>query len=221
VFSSREALDVVVAGLRDREHRLRDAKAALADLQARRPGKVSYKGLLPALRRGLEDWRGLLHGDVAETRRLLRMLFTGRLVLTPRLEPAGRWYEFSAPTRYASLLRGIVPMATGSVAGSGAKPASVVIVDVRLRVAEEDQNRVLVELRAADGDRRGGDELIGLAVEFEEANLGHAVTTLPLEQGDLRDRDVDDRGLEGRNPEQILIGVGSEDTRESLDLQIG
>src|SRR5262249_57564489 len=54
------------------------------------------------------------------------------------------------------------------VAGSGAKPASVVIVDVRLRVAEEDQNRVLVELRAADGDRRGGHELIRPSLHLHE-----------------------------------------------------
>src|SRR5215471_1704170 len=50
------------------------------------------------------------------------------------------------------------------VAGSGANHASLVIVDVRFGVPEEDQDRVLVELGATDGDRWRGNELLGLAV---------------------------------------------------------
>src|SRR5262252_5419006 len=71
--------------------------------------------------------------------------------------------------------------------------SSFTIVDVRVGVSEEDENRVLVELGATDSSRRCGNKLIRLTVEFEQTNLGHTVVALPLVQRDLRHRDVDDR----------------------------
>ncbi len=117
LFAGQGALATVSAGLREGEQRLGDVRRALADLQHARPGNLSFKGLRPALRRELDDWQGLLRGDTAHARQLLRTVLTGRVVLEPKLLPSGRFYEYRAPTSYRKLLSGIIP-ARGSVAGS-------------------------------------------------------------------------------------------------------
>src|SRR2546422_4399655 len=44
---------------------------------------------------------------------------------------------------------------------------------------------------------------------------------LPLENRDLRDRDVRDWCLEGGDPDQGLVAVGPKDGRKGLDLELG
>src|SRR5207244_5388029 len=100
-------------------------------------------------------------------------------------------------------------------------PSVVVLVDVGQGESDEDQDRVLVELRATRGDRRRVDDGVGLAVELVEPKLGDPPIALPLEERDLRNRDVHHRSLERGNAEQGLVVVGAEDAREGLDPEIG
>jgi hypothetical protein len=56
----------------------------------------------------VEAWGALLRGNPVEARPILRQLLAGRLVLTPRALPAGRFYEFSGTATYGGLLSGVV-----------------------------------------------------------------------------------------------------------------
>jgi hypothetical protein len=56
----------------------------------------------------LEGWDALLRRNPVEARPILRQLLVGRLVLTPRQLPEGRFYEFSATATYGELLSGVV-----------------------------------------------------------------------------------------------------------------
>ena len=60
------------------------------------------------LRECLEDWQGLPRSNPIEAWRILRRLLVGRLVLTPKQLPAGRFYEFTATATSGELLSGVV-----------------------------------------------------------------------------------------------------------------
>src|SRR5215470_13310679 len=111
------------------------------------------------------------------------------------------------------------PASTQPAQKTGQTRSSFTIVDVRVGISEEDENRVFVELGATDSSRRCGNKLISLTVEFEQTNLGHTVVALPLVERDLRHRDVDERSLKGWNPKQIIVRVGAEDACEGFDPQ--
>src|SRR5262249_27273696 len=55
----------------------------------------------------LEDWQELLEGEPAPARQLLRKLFVGRLVWTPRADATGGWYDYAVDTSYGRLLAGV------------------------------------------------------------------------------------------------------------------
>ncbi len=64
--------------------------------------------LRATIRTLLEDWQGLLRSIPTEARPILRQLLVGRLVLTPKQLPIGRFYEFTGTATYGALLSGVV-----------------------------------------------------------------------------------------------------------------
>jgi hypothetical protein len=54
----------------------------------------------------LAEWRRLLRGSTLQARAVLQRILAGRLVFTPRAD--GQGYDFSGPTRFDKLFRGIV-----------------------------------------------------------------------------------------------------------------
>jgi hypothetical protein len=121
VFAGGGSVASVVAGLKARERRLSDVRAALKGLGAAGAGSA-YENVLPDLQRALADWPGLLDQETAHARQLLRKVFTSRVALTPQVRPDGRFYEFSVHASYGGLLRGLVPV-NAYVAGSLPEPA--------------------------------------------------------------------------------------------------
>lgn len=64
------------------------------------------------MRRGLHDlltdWQGLLEGEPAQARQILRKLLEGRVVMRPRVDGSGRFYDWCVTATYGRLLTGIV-----------------------------------------------------------------------------------------------------------------
>lgn len=53
-------------------------------------------------------WKQLLEGEPAQARQILRKLLEGRLVLRPRVDRTGRFYDWSATATYGRILTGVV-----------------------------------------------------------------------------------------------------------------
>src|SRR5439155_3618589 len=73
--------------LRTRQRRLDEVRAALAVDWPRHDARRAR----PALRAQLTDWQGLLAGEPAGARQVLRAVLEGRLALTPKITPNGRF----------------------------------------------------------------------------------------------------------------------------------
>lgn len=65
-------------------------------------------GLTAEIRAWLEDWQGLLEEEAAQARQVLRKVFVGRLMWTPRVEAESTWYDYAVQTSYSRILAGIV-----------------------------------------------------------------------------------------------------------------
>src|SRR5206468_11433967 len=109
-----------------RQARLSEVRATLRHLAGARP-RTDARAVLPALREQLTDWQGLLAGEPAGARQVLRMVLEGRLVLTPKITKQGRFYEWSGPATYGRLLAGVIGV-RGSVARSCYNRASTTTV---------------------------------------------------------------------------------------------
>jgi hypothetical protein len=105
VFAGGGSIASLGAGLKARERRLIDVRAALRTLSATRGGWAD-ENVLPDLQRPLADWQGLLHQETTHARQLLRKVFTSRIVLTPQIRPDGRFDEFAVHASYGRLLSG-------------------------------------------------------------------------------------------------------------------
>jgi site-specific DNA recombinase len=110
VAAAGEPLPSLRDRLRAGERRRAELLAQLEHLdglgRAARPGmSAELKGML---RERLTAWGTLLRSNPLEARPILRQLLVGRLVLTPRELPAGRFYEFTATATYGALVSGVV-----------------------------------------------------------------------------------------------------------------
>jgi hypothetical protein len=73
------------------------------------------------LRKGLDDWRGLLKRQMPFTRQILSHLLDGRIAWTPRRTEG--LYEIKGRVKFDQLLSGIV-VTQGMVAVRGFEPRS-------------------------------------------------------------------------------------------------
>ncbi len=109
-IAAGEALPTLVEALRVRERHRADLKARLEHVDGlERAGRPTLTtALRDQMRTRLESWGALLGRNPAEARPILRLLLTGRLVVTPRQLPDGRFYEFTGTATYGPLLSGVV-----------------------------------------------------------------------------------------------------------------
>jgi hypothetical protein len=109
-IASGEAPPTILEAMRARERRRGDLTAQLEHVDGlERTARPTMTAALRADLRGrLESWDALLRSNPIEARPVLRRLLVGRLVLTPRQLPAGRFYEFSGTATYGELLAGVV-----------------------------------------------------------------------------------------------------------------
>jgi len=70
------------------------------------------KAVRRELRDLLTDWQGLLEGEPAQARQILRKVLEGRLVMTPRQEADGRFYDWTATATYGRILGGVIGVTT-------------------------------------------------------------------------------------------------------------
>lgn len=110
VLASGDALPSVVDLLRARERERIERRAELALVQARQPGRrrLEPEALRAEIGHWLTAWHGLLEGDPAGARRLLRALLVSRLVWTPGHGADGVTYRYAARVSYGRLLAGVV-----------------------------------------------------------------------------------------------------------------
>ena len=100
----------LLEAMRARERRVVDLKAQLehVDGLARSEPPTLTAKVRAQIRARLQSWEALLRRNPNDARPTLRRLLVGRLTLTPRQLPAGRFYEFSAVATYGELLTGVV-----------------------------------------------------------------------------------------------------------------
>ena len=100
----------ILAALHERERR-RQALCAQLEHQdglGRAIRAIDSKGARRELRDLLTDWQGLLEGELAQARQILHMLLEGRVVMQPRIESIGKFYDWTATAAYGRLLAGVV-----------------------------------------------------------------------------------------------------------------
>lgn len=66
------------------------------------------KAVRRELRDLLTDWQGLLEGEPAQARQILRKLLEGRVVMQPRIDSTSRFYDWTATATYGRILTGVV-----------------------------------------------------------------------------------------------------------------
>jgi len=111
------AVPAVLEALRTRERRRQDLLAHLEHLDGLATGRRAEGGDLKALlTRRLVDLHELLKRHPEQAREtVLRPLLTGRLVLTPREAPEGRFYDFAGVAAYGGLVAGIIGTRDGAI----------------------------------------------------------------------------------------------------------
>jgi len=60
------------------------------------------------LRARLSEWDGLLSREPVVARQIFRKLIDGRLKMTPRITPEGRFYDVEGRATYGRLLEGVI-----------------------------------------------------------------------------------------------------------------
>jgi hypothetical protein len=110
VLATGEALPSVIEALRARERQRAALEAELAAVRglAAAARDRDPRGLRGEIRGWLRDWQGLLEGEPAQARQVLRKLLVGRLVWTPTRDAAGVRYAYTASVSYDRVLAGIV-----------------------------------------------------------------------------------------------------------------
>jgi hypothetical protein len=103
-------LETLLTTLRERERRREQLRAQLAALDtARQVAGLDVGRMRKHLGALLDDWRGLLLGNPAQTRQAVLKLVPERLVFSPITTPEGdRVYEFRGEGRLDPILHGLV-----------------------------------------------------------------------------------------------------------------
>ena len=104
------SLPSILAALHEREGRRQDLLAQLEhqDGLGLAVRAFDQKAVRRELRELLTDWQGLLEGEPAQARQILRKLLEGRVMLTPHISGRERTYEWTATATYGRILTGVV-----------------------------------------------------------------------------------------------------------------
>ncbi len=108
--------------VKDRERERARLQRALADLDALAAvADLDAATLRRRLEAALADWRGLLGRHPQQARQILTKVLAGRLVFTPRLDPASgeRAYAFRGEGRLDAILSGVIALPTTLVTPGG------------------------------------------------------------------------------------------------------
>ena len=116
-------LQTLLDGVRERERRRDQLRRELHSLDALPAMQELAHGLKLDVLRHLEQWQGLLGGQVATSRQLLRKVLDGRMVFTPRRKADEIWYDVSGSGSVAPVLAGVSPL-KAMVAVRGIEPRS-------------------------------------------------------------------------------------------------
>ncbi len=110
LLAGGEALPSLIDGLRARERRRAELQAELAHVRGLHQAATTLDqpGIRAEIRQWLAEWQGLLEDEPAQARQVLRKLFVGRLVWTPRIEADVVWYDYAVETSYSRILAGVV-----------------------------------------------------------------------------------------------------------------
>lgn len=103
-----EPLRSLLDAMKARERRRAELQAQLEHLDGLGRSARNPADMMHELSQRLTDWHGVLERHPVQARQLLRKLLDGRLILTPRIDETGRWYEVTGRAVYGRLLSGIV-----------------------------------------------------------------------------------------------------------------
>jgi hypothetical protein len=103
-------LPSILAALHERERWRQELQAQLEHLDGLGLAVRAFdsKAVRRERRELLTDWQGLLEGEPAQARQILRKLLEGRVLMQPRADSAGRFYEWTATATYGRILTGVV-----------------------------------------------------------------------------------------------------------------
>src|SRR6266851_1058996 len=104
------SLPSILTALHEREGRRQELHAQLEyqDGLGLAVRAFDQKAVRRELRELLTDWQGLLEGEPAQARQILRKLLEGRVVMQPRADSTGRFYDWTATATYGRILTGVV-----------------------------------------------------------------------------------------------------------------
>jgi len=104
------SLPSILTALQAREQRRRELQAQLEHQEGLGLAARAFdsKAVRRELHELLTDWQGLLEGEPAQARQILRKLLEGRVAMQPRVDSGGRFYDWSVNATYGRLLAGVV-----------------------------------------------------------------------------------------------------------------
>jgi recombinase-like zinc beta ribbon protein len=104
------SLPSILAALHERERRRQELQAQLEhqDGLGLPVRAFDSKAVRRELRDLLTDWQGLLEGEPAQARQILRKLLEGRVVMHPHVNGRERTYEWIVTATYGRILSGVV-----------------------------------------------------------------------------------------------------------------
>jgi hypothetical protein len=105
---SGACLAPLVEALKDRQRERADVLARLEHLEGLATAVTWDEDTLTELRARLVEWDGLLSSEPVMARQILRKLLEGRLTMTPKVTPEGRFYEVSGLATYGRIINGML-----------------------------------------------------------------------------------------------------------------
>jgi len=104
------SLPSILAALHEREGRRQEIQAQLEHQDGLGLAVRAFdsKAVRRELRDLLTDWQGLLEGEPAQARQILRKLLEGRVVMQPHVNGRERTYEWTVTATYGRILTGVV-----------------------------------------------------------------------------------------------------------------
>jgi len=104
------SLPSILAALQERERRRQELQAQLEhqDGLGRAVRAFDSKAVRRELYELLTDWQGVLEGEPAQARQILRKLLEGRVVMQPHVNGRERTYEWTVTATYGRILTGVV-----------------------------------------------------------------------------------------------------------------
>ncbi len=106
VASGGAEMATVLAAIKERERRRREAQEALTALLQPAPSRLTMQEAEARIMARLKDWRGLLRDHAPKARQILRRLIDGRVTFYP--DPKRRMYRFETTGSLVRRFEGFV-----------------------------------------------------------------------------------------------------------------